>query len=431
MKQKGISLLHYKNTENSETQKINVPEKVLLPMLQHMGAECSPLVKVGDEVTVGQKIGDSDAFMSTPIHSSASGKVTAISDYLLSNGKVCKAVEITTDGNQTVSKEVVPPQVNDKDSFIKAVKESGCCGLGGAGFPTYIKLMFDPQKTPVDCLVVNGAECEPYITADYREMMENTDDIYEGINSILKYLNIKTAYIGIENNKPLAIKKLTEKFSGMDNVKVMSLKSSYPQGAEKVLIYSTTKRIVKEGELPSNQGCLVMNISTIGFINRYLKTGMPLISKRLTVDGDIVKSPCNVWALTGTPVIDLLNFAQADVSQLDKLISGGPMMGLCLYDTKTSIIKTNNAILAFKKKEPETSTNCIRCGRCAEACPVGLLPALFEKAYDSKNIPLLKENNIMLCINCGSCEYVCPAKRKLAEKHQLAKVLVRNSEIKK
>ncbi len=425
MKLNGIKVSHKKNTHDCESIVITTPQKIKLPLSQHMGATCEPCVKVGDEVKVGQKIGDSEAFMSTPLHSSVSGKIVAISDYLLPNGKVCKAVEIETDGMQTLSEEISPPVVNDKESFIKAVKESGCCGLGGAGFPTHIKLNFDKNKTPIDTLVINAAECEPYITADYRETIENPQDVIEGILLVLKYLDIKKAYIGIEDNKPKAIEIIKKAASKIDNIEVVELKSSYPQGAEKVLIYSTTGRIVKEGELPSNQGVMVLNVSTVAFINRYVKTGIPLVTKRLTVDGDVVLNPCNLIVPIGTSVSTLLEIAKADVDNIDKLIAGGPMMGMCLMDTETPVVKTNNAILAFKKqKSKNVQTSCIRCGSCMNACPLNLMPMVFEKAYDTNNIEMLKEYNLLLCMNCGSCSYVCPAKRNLAEKNQLAKALL-------
>ena len=261
-----IKVPHHKDTQFIKTISFSVPQKVILPMSQHMGAPCDALVKVGDEVKVGQKIGDTDAFMSTPIHSSVSGKVTALSDYLLANGRVCKAVEIETDGLQTICEDVKPPAVSDKESFLKAVRESGCCGLGGAGFPTHVKFRFDENKTPIDTLIINAAECEPYITADYREMIEFPEDIINGIELVLKYLGIKRCFIGIEDNKPQAIKKLQKMLENSDYIGIKPLKASYPQGAEKVITYNTTGRIIAEGELPSNQGVIVMNVTTVSFI---------------------------------------------------------------------------------------------------------------------------------------------------------------------
>ena len=427
MKLKSIVLPHKKGTENCETVTLPVPEKVKISMSQHMGAPCVPLVKKGDTVTVGQKIGDSDAFMSCPIHSSVSGMVSNISEMVLANGKSCKVVEIDCDGLQTVSEDVKPPVVTDKQTLVKAIRESGCCGLGGAGFPTHIKLNYDENKTKIDSLVINAAECEPYITSVYREMIENPDGVLEGIKLIQKTLGIENVYIGIEDNKPKAIEMLTQKTADDSSVKIVKLKSSYPQGAEKVIAFYCTGRIIMEGNLPSDHGIIVMNVSTVGFINNYIKTGMPLINRRLTVDGDAVKNPCNVIAPIGTPISKILEFAQADFDSIEKLISGGPMMGMCVYDFETPLIKTNNAYLALKEKSAkktvllEGQTNCIRCGRCAAACPLGLAPAALEKAYDNKDKEALNKLKINLCMNCGSCSFVCPAKRNLAEKNQLAK----------
>ncbi len=426
MRLSGIKLKHKKGTQFFKTISLEVPKEVILPLSQHMGAPCESLVKVGDSVKVGQKIGDSSAFMSTPLHSSVSGKVTAINDFLLSNGTVCKAIVIETDGLQTISEEVCPPEVNDKASLVKAIKESGCCGLGGAGFPTHVKLNYDETKTPIDTLIINAAECEPYITSDYRELIESTEDVIEGIQLLMKYLDIKHAIICIEDNKPQAIKKLQGLLNEVAEIDIAILKSSYPQGAEKVVIFSATGRIVQEGQLPSNQGVIVMNVSTIGFINRYLKTGMPLIEKRVTVEGDIIENPINVSVLIGTPASYILEHQGLNFEKLGKLISGGPMMGTCMMDTDAPIVKTNNALLAIEKgyDADRIQTACIRCGSCMNACPMKLMPMELEKAYDTRNVNALKEHKLVLCMNCGSCTFVCPAKRNLAEKNQLAKALL-------
>ena len=419
-----IRIPHRKNTENCETIKFPVPETISIPMSQHMGVPCTPVVKVGEKVKAGQKIGDSDAFMSAPVHSSVSGTVSAIKDYILSNSKICKSIVIDCDGKQTESEDIKPPVITDKASFIKAIRNSGCCGLGGAGFPTHIKLNFDENKTPIDSLVINAAECEPYITSDYREMIENPEDVLNGIKTIQTILNIENAYICIEDNKPYAIKIFTELTSNDNSVKVKKLPSFYPQGAEKVIAYNATGRIIKEGELPSNQGIIVMNVSTAAFINRYIKTGIPLIQRRITIDGDAVKSPCNVIAPIGTSVKELLEFAGYEKEKVKKVLAGGLMMGTCLYDINTPVIKTNNAILALKKQADKVQTNCIRCGRCINACPMELMPTELEKAYKSKNADMLKSLKVNLCMNCGICSYVCPAKRNLAETNQLAKTFI-------
>ena len=419
-----IKIPHRKNTENCETIRFPVPETVSIPMSQHMGVHCEPLVSVGDEVKVGQKIGDSEAFMSMPIHSSVSGKVVAIDDYLSSNGRKCKSIKIECDGKQTVSEDIKPPVITDKASLIKAVRESGCCGLGGAGFPTHIKLNFDEDKTHIDSLVINAAECEPYITSDYREMIENPNDVINGIKTIQKILKIEKAYICIEKNKPKAIELLRNMTSNDASIKVVGLSTLYPQGAEKVIAYNATGKTIKEGELPSHQGIIVINVSTVAFLNRYFKTGMPLTWRRITIDGDAVKSPCNVKVPIGISIAELLKFADWEEDKARKVLTGGLMMGMCIYDLSTPVIKTNNAVLALKKDKKEVQTNCIRCGRCINACPAGLMPTELEKAYQQRDADRLKALKVNLCMNCGSCSYVCPAKRNLAETNQLSKMFV-------
>ncbi len=420
----GVRLNHNKGTKDCETVDFPLPKSVVIPMSQHMGAPCNCLVKKGDAVTVGQKIGDTDAFMSAPIHSPVSGTVTDVIDFLLTNGAVCKAAVIESDGMQTVCPDVKPPEVTDKQSFIAAVRESGLTGLGGAGFPTHIKLNYDAVKTPVDTLIINAAECEPYITSDFRELMESPTDVIEGILAVQNYLGIPICKLCIEENKPEAIELMKKKTADMKSIEVITLPSSYPQGAEKVIIYSATGRIVAEGELPANQGVMVMNVSTAAHIHRYLQNGMPLIKRRLTVDGDAVtKNAGNYFVPLGTRVSELLEYCGAENAQ--KVLYGGPMMGLCLYDTDQPVLKNNNAILAFKNGETSPKTTaCIRCGRCIRTCPLKLMPVLIERAYEAKDIEELKRLKVTLCMNCGCCSFACPAHRPLAEINQLAKAMI-------
>lgn len=419
----GIHLAHNKGTKKCETIDFPLPKSVIIPMSQHMGAPCDSLVKKGDEVTVGQKIGDSGAFMSAPIHSSVSGKVTDVTDYLLPNGSVCKAVVIETDGNQTVCPDLRPPVINDRQSLIAAVRDCGLTGLGGAGFPTHVKLNYDPAKTPVDTLVINAAECEPYITSDYRELMENPNDIIEGILLVQKYMGIPKCKVCIENNKPDAIELMKEKTAEIGSIDIVTLPSEYPQGAEKVIVYSATGRIVAEGELPSHQGVMVMNVSTVSQIYRYSQDGIPLVKRRITFDGDAVaENKGNYFVPIGTRVSELLAHGKAEDAK--KILYGGPMMGMCLYDTEQPITKTTNAILAFRKGESPKTTACIRCGKCVRTCPFGLMPLMIEKAYGAKDVEELKKLKVMLCMNCGCCSYACPAHRPLAEINQLAKSII-------
>ena len=420
-KLRGIKLNHRKNTENSATVDFPLPASVKIPMSMTMGAPCKPLVKKGDEVKVGQKIGDSDAPFSAPVHSGVSGKVSAVTEYRTAAGAVCQAIEIETDGSQTVSEEVKPPEVTDKEGFIKAVRESGACGLGGAGFPTHIKLA---TKSPIDTLIINAAECEPYITSDYREMIESPEDIIGGIRLVKESLGIAKAKLAIEANKPEAIKNFTEMAQNDDTIDIVTLPSSYPQGAETVIIYNCTGRIVKEGELPSDEGVIVMNVSTAAFLYRYFKTGMPLVTRRLTVDGNAVGEPKNIRTVIGTSFREILEFCKTDIDSVRKLIGGGPMMGMSIPDMDMPVVKTSNALLAFRTYDERVTSACIRCGRCVRVCPFSLMPADIERAYRIKNIEELTKLKVNLCMNCGCCTYVCPANRKLAEINQLAKALL-------
>ncbi len=421
----GIFVKHHKNTENSATEIMPIPDKVVIPMSQHIGKPCDVAVKLMDEVKVGQIIGAQSGFISAPIHSSVSGKVTAIDDVILSNGASCKAVVITTDKLQEVSEDVKPPVVNSFDDFINAVKESGLVGLGGAGFPTYVK--FSPKNlAEVDSLIINGAECEPYITSDYRCFMEESENIIDGINAIQKWLGIKNVYVGIEDNKPDAIKLMESLSSKVNNMKVVSLKAKYPQGGEKVLIYEVTGRIVEEGMLPADVGTIVSNVTSVAFLAKYLKTGMPLVSKRLTVDGSAVKNPKNVIVPIGTQIKDVIEFCGGYKEEPKKILYGGPMMGTAARNDEAPVIKNNNAILAFNEKDsvekPETA--CIKCGRCVTACPFNLMPAPISAAYARKDVDALKKLKVNLCMECGCCSYVCPAKKNLVLTNKLAKSLV-------
>ncbi len=308
---------------------------------------------------------------------------------------------------------------------MTAARESGISGLGGAGFPTHIKLGYKDIDL-VNTLVINAAECEPYITSDYREMLENPDGILSGIQTVMKCLDISQAVIGIEDNKPDAIALFNKKVQGT-NIRVEALRSIYPQGAEKVLIYNTTGRIIEEGEIPADKGVIVMNVTTVANLDRFLKTGMPLTHKRVTIDGSLVRHPVNIRVPIGTMISDLLEFANVHTGSIAKVLMGGPMMGTALHTLDTPIIKNNNAILVMDEQQarlPKT-TACIRCGRCVDVCPMNLMPAALERAYDRRNTEQLVNLKVNLCINCGSCTYVCPAKRNLAQKNQLAKLLLK------
>lgn len=423
----GVKVPHSKNTAEMETVKMPVPDKVVIPMKQHMGRECTPTVKLTDLVKVGQIIGDTDAFIGAPIHSSVSGKVTKIDEIIGTDGNPIKAVEITTDKLQEIDESVKVPEVTDLQSFAAAIRASGLVGLGGAGFPTHVKLM-PKNLDEVTTLLVNGAECEPYITADNRAMLEDTDNIVEGIKLVKKYMNLSTVIIGIEDNKPQAIAKLQAAVADIEGASVKALKAQYPQGGEKVLIYECTGKIVPEGKLPSDVGCVVMNVSSIAFVAKYMRTGMPLITKRLTVDGDAIAEPKNVEVAIGTSFSDVIDFCGGFKTEPKKIIMGGPMMGFAVPTINYPVLKNNNAILAFsaaktaEAEKPETP--CIRCARCVNACPFSLMPAAIEKAYKAGNVDALKALKVNLCMECGCCAYVCPAKRNLVSVNRLAKKMI-------
>ena len=423
----GAHVPHYKNTENCETVKMPVPKRVYVSMSQHIGAPAKACVKKGDVVAVGDVIGTAGGFISAPVHSPVSGKVFGLDEIRLSNGKA-QVVVIDTDGLQTVSEKVKAPEVTDHASFVQAIKDSGLVGLGGAGFPTGVKL--DPQNLDeVDTLVINAAECEPFITADYREMMENGEDVVEGAKLVKQYLNLSKVIIGIEANKPQAIAKMTELTKGLEGFTVATLPSVYPQGAEKVLIEQATGKEVPKGALPAAVGCIVMNVASVGFVARYMATGMPLVTKRVTVDGDAVAEAKNVEVVIGTPIKDIIEFCGGYSQEAGKIISGGPMMGMALTGDDIPVVKQNNAFLVFGKEKatlPNASA-CIRCARCVSACPMGLAPVEIALSLEVKDVEELKVLHTDLCMECGSCSFVCPAKRPVAQTMKEAKDFLRKA----
>ncbi len=427
----GAHLPHFKHTAECASQSIIEPDFVTIPMQQHIGAPCIPTVKAGDKVFVGSLIGNSDAFVCAPIHSSVSGTVKEIKTITQNNGVKCEAVVIENDKEGVLDPALTPHEVKTPKDLIDAAKQCGLVGLGGAGFPTYIKLMTNDDK-PIDTLIINGAECEPYITADYRECIESPEDVLYGIYLIKEVLNLKQVIIGVEDNKPKALKILYDIAANekdvKDEVKVMKLKSHYPQGAEKVLIYTTTGRKVPLGKLPADVGCIVMNITSIAVLARFIKEGLPLTYKRVTVDGNAVEKRGNYLCPIGTSVNDLLNFVGA--KEEEKIIMGGPMMGNAITDKSLPIVKSTNAVLAFKGNaaKPEEISNCINCGRCLGACPMNLRPRLVETALDLKEDALsLKKLNVEYCIECGSCAFNCPARRPLVQAMRLAKNEIRKA----
>lgn len=426
----GVHAPHRKNTAACETIVMPPPARIVLAMSQHLGAPCVPTVKVGDQVAVGQVIGDSDKPLSAPIHSGVSGTVTGMTELLMPGGRTTQAVVIESDGEQRMAADIAPPKVEDREQFIAAVRASGLVGLGGAGFPTHIKLA-PKNLDEVDTLIVNAAECEPYITTDYRECMENSWDIVSGVQTIMEFLDAKRVIIAIEKNKPDAIAELSRIAASVTTpqrqVLVKALPARYPQGAEKVLIAACTGRRVPPGKLPADVGCVVMNVTSTAFLSRYLKTGVPLIEKRMTVDGSAVAEPKNVRVTIGTSIHDVLAFCGGLKEPCGKLLMGGPMMGLALMDDTLPILKQNNAILAFGEKDaaPVEASTCIRCGRCVEACPMRLMPTAIARAYAAGDTADMARRGVMTCMECGCCSYSCPAHRPIVQTMRMAKDMVR------
>ncbi|MFI3253727.1 MAG: electron transport complex subunit RsxC [Eubacteriales bacterium] len=428
----GADVPHEKRTSKLETVKMPLPSKIVLSMNQHIGAPATPAVKKGDKVHVGSVVGDAGGFVSMDIHSGVSGTVDSITTIVGGNGAKQQAVVIIPDGEQTVDPAIAPPEITDMKSFTDAVRSSGLVGLGGAGFPSTVKLC--PQNlAEVNTLCVNGAECEPYITSDNRCFIEDANHVINGIQTIMKHLMMTECYIGIEENKPEAIKRMelavSELAKSGDNTKIIvkKLPCRYPQGAEKVLVEMCTGREVPFPGLPSDVGVMVMNVTTIAFISKYLETGMPLTTKRLTVDGDIVKNPQNVEVIIGTPLEELFEFCGGFTAEVGKVLYGGPMMGMCVADLSQPVLKNNNAILAFSREMamPKKKTNCIHCGKCTNACPLGLSAKEIVEGYNAHDVDLLKELTTDLCMSCGTCSFVCPAKRPLCPSIALAKIMMK------
>lgn len=421
---KGVHLPHRKNTANSNAVIMTPPKSVNIPTSMHIGAPAIPVVKKGDYVAVGTVIAEADNGLSVPIHSSVSGTVSEISELVMSDGRAVPTIKIESDGLQTLADGITAPVVTDKVELVKAIKNSGAVGLGGAGFPTYAKLSMDKK---ISHLVINGAECEPYITSDSQIMTESAEDILFAIETLVRYFDIENVVIGIENNKPLAINTLKNITANNDKISVKTLPSIYPQGGEKVLIYHTTGKVVPEGKLPIDVGCVVLNSSTTAFIGKYLRTGMPLVSKTVTVDGGAVNEPKNVVVPIGTSLCDLFEFAGGFKSEPAKVLYGGPMMGISVPDLSYPVIKNTNAVLAFNEAEtiiPKT-TACIRCGACINVCPFGINPPAIAKGLKNEDFDLMTQSGAPLCMECGCCSYVCPASRPLVSNNRLAKQSLR------
>ncbi len=427
---KGIHVPHRKNTADMSAIRMPAPKTVTLLTAMHIGKPAKPVVKAGDQVFVGTLVAEQDGFISSSVYSSVSGTVKSVADALLSNGKTAPAITIESDGEMTPDESIAVPQINSKEDFIEAVKKSGIVGLGGAGFPVYVKFATDKK---VDTLVINGAECEPYITSDSVTMVDRADDILLAIQTADKYFNFDKIVIGIEKNKASAIAKMKEFSAKNSKIQVKVLPAIYPQGGEKVLVYHTVGRTISVGQLPADVGCIVCNSSTMANIGKYLQTGMPLVEKTITVDGGAVKEPKNVIVAIGTPIGEVFDFCGGFNGEPEKVIYGGPMMGVAVPDLTVPVLKQTNALLAFNKKETKTAktTACIKCGKCTNHCPFGINPAAIAKAYKDKDVEKLEKLGADICMLCGCCAFICPAKRPLVETNTLAKNMLMAERAKK
>ncbi len=417
-----------KYSKASAIETMPVPEKVIIPLSQHIGAPAKPIVKVGDLVKTGQVIAEAGGFVSIPMHASISGKITKIAKYPHPTGTMQMAIEITGDGND----EWI--ELEEREDFaslsvdeIKAkISAAGICGMGGAGFPTHVKLS-PPADKPIDTVVLNGVECEPYLTADYRIMLEQGEQIIEGLKIIMKVCNAKKGVIGIEANKPDAIAAMKELVKNESNLSVAGLKIKYPQGAEKQLIYAATKRKVpNKGGLPMDIGVVVQNVGTAIAIYDAIRFGKPLIDRVITVTGRIVKKPSNLQARIGTLYSTLLDHCEGTTEAIGKVVSGGPMMGFAIPTLDTPMTKGSSGLLILDEKEAHKNeeSTCLRCGRCVDICPLNLVPSLIANSVRYNDFEAAERYGVMDCMKCGSCAYVCPSHIKLIQWIDIGKLKV-------
>lgn len=395
----------YLSIENLEGSK-----EMIFPLSQHIGAPASPVVKTGDRVCTGQLIAAASGFVSANIHSSVSGTVTAIRPCLHPNGTEVMSIVIENDFKYEKDSSVTANSSADMlstEEILEIVRNAGIVGMGGATFPTHVKLS-PPADKKIEAVIVNGAECEPYLTSDHRVLLESPEGVLKGLKACMKALNVTIGYVAIEDNKEDAIKTVSENAKAFDGITVVPLKTKYPQGSEKHIIKAVTGREVPSGGLPADAGVVVINVDTANSISTAIDTGMPLITRIVTVGGDAMKEARNFRVRIGTPVKDVIEAAGGFCAEPDKILLGGPMMGTAISSTEVPIIKGTGAVLAFTKKAAPTPGKCMRCGKCVDACPMHLQPLLL-RAYGKKgDLDMLKKLNITDCIECGVCSYLCP-----------------------
>lgn len=414
-------------TENMAVEEVKAPKMLYVALLQHIGAPLDPIIAVGDRVLKGQKIADSQAFMSSPIHSPVSGIVKRIEDHVFPLMGRIKTVIIENDEQETWDElsKIEKWENVDRRTLLTMIREKGIVGIGGASFPTHIKLD-PPADAKIDTLLLNGAECEPYLNSDNRLMIENPEKIVNGIKIIKKILGVNRAIVGIEENKPEAIASMRKAVEGT-GIEIAPLKTKYPQGGEKQLIKAVLDRQVPSGKLPSAVGVVVQNTGTAAAIYDGIVNGIPLIEKVVTVSGKGIINPKNVKIAIGTPFSYLLDYCGVNREVVDKLVMGGPMMGMAQFSEEAPVIKGTSGLLALTKEEtnPYKTRACIGCGKCVEACPMGLEPLMFARLAAFEQWEQLKEYSLMDCIECGSCAYICPANRPLTEAIKIGKSKLR------
>jgi len=423
----GVKLLDFKSlSKNEKIEEFKYPEKVIIPLSQHTGSPAKPVVKKGDYVVEGQIIGEITGFISSNIHSSVSGKVIDIVPWDLPTGKRTMSVIIESDGEGKSIEKIKRDWLSlSKEEIINIVRDSGIVGLGGAAFPTHVKLTIPPGKK-AEYVIINGCECEPFLTCDFRLMVEESENIVKGIEIIKKLLNPKKVFIGIEDNKIEAAKEIDKFIKARnlsDSTEVVILKTKYPQGSEKHLIKAITGREVPSGGLPFDVGCVVQNVQTVFAIKEAIYDGKPLIERVITVSGSGVKESKNLRVKIGTFAEEIIKYCGGVKGEIKKVIFGGPMMGFSSYTLKIPITKGTSGILIFTEKEVKDFEEypCIRCGRCADACPMYLMPMLIDAYSRIEDFTKAKYYGAIDCIECGACAYVCPSKRHLVQSIRFAK----------
>ena len=404
-------------SKNSPVVKYLPKGDMVYPLSQHIGAPAAAIVQKGDHVLAGQKIADAAGFVSSPIHSSVSGTVKGIEPRLTATGSMVNSIIIEND-QQYESVEFTPARLEDlsKEEILARIKEGGVVGMGGAGFPTQVKLApKEPDK--IDHILVNGAECEPYLTSDYRRMLDDSEKLIEGLRVMLKLFDNAKGYICIEDNKPDCIAKLKEMVKDIPRIEVAELMTKYPQGGERFLIKAVTDREINSAMLPADAGCVVDNVDTVIAVYEAVILGKPVMDRIVTVTGQGIKNPQNFDVLSGTDMAELIEAAGGLTDNVSKVISGGPMMGFAMYSLDVPVVKGSSSLLVFQNDivSKIESSACIRCGKCGEACPEHLLPAKLAGFASRNDEEGFTKFDGMECVMCGSCSYVCPAKRPLTQ----------------